>query len=104
MPHGIDVNRFCLVVAAGERRHFVNWYESRAGLFVAGIDAAPKTYAELIDDDDLHPERKFAGPDGRSCMTWARGLLGDLTLVVSGIRHVGKEGNDLDKHRAGLVS
>jgi hypothetical protein len=32
------------------------------------------------------------------------GLLGDLPLVVSGIRHVGKEGNELEAHQAGLLT
>jgi hypothetical protein len=30
------------------------------------------------------------------CQPWTRGLLGDLPVVATRIKHVGKEGNELD--------
>ncbi len=104
LPVGTDPAHFCLVAPAGERRRFVNRHEPDGSVHVAGIDFTPKTYADLIEAYDLHPERKFAGPDGRPCTAGTRGLLHDLPVLVAGIKHVGKEGNELEAHRAGLVT
>ncbi len=82
----------------------MNRHERDGPVYTAGIDFTAKTYADLIEAHDLHPERKFAGPDGRPCRPGTRGLLGDLPVTVTGIKHVGKEGNDLDAHKAGLVT
>ncbi|MDP9354987.1 MAG: hypothetical protein M3R02_06830 [Chloroflexota bacterium] len=99
-----DPGRFCLVAPARERRRFVNRHEPDGPVYVAGIDFTPKTYADLIQVYDLHSERKFAGSDARPCQPGTRGLLHDLPVLVAGIKHVGKEGNELEAHRAGLVT
>ncbi len=104
LPPGSDPARFRLVAPSGERREFVNRHEPNGPVYVAGIDFTPKTYADLIRAYDLHPERKFAGQEGRPCQPGTRGLLQDLPVLVMGIKHVGKEGNDLDAHKAGLVT
>ncbi|MDP9365599.1 MAG: hypothetical protein M3Q10_15485, partial [Chloroflexota bacterium] len=104
LPDGVDGNRFCLVAPAGERRRFVNRHEPGTGCFMAGVDFAPKTFADLIEEYDRHPERKFAATDGMPCRPETRGLLQDLPVVATGVKHVGKEGNDLEEHRAGLVT
>jgi hypothetical protein len=104
LPDGVAPDRFCLVAPAGERRHFVNRHDSKGPIYTAGVDFTPKTYADLIAGYDLHPERKFAAPDGQPCRPETKGLLHDLPLVVSTIRHVGKEGNELEAHQAGLVT
>jgi hypothetical protein len=104
LPDGVSPDRFCLVAPAGEQRQFVNRYDPDGPTYTAGLDFTAKTYADLIDTYDRHPERKFAGPDGEPCRANTRGLLGDLPLVVSGIRHVGKEGNELEAHQAGLLN
>ncbi|HEV2128943.1 MAG TPA: hypothetical protein VGR22_10020 [Thermomicrobiales bacterium] len=89
---------------AGERHRFVNRHDPKGPVYTAGVDFTPKTYADLIEAYDRHPERKFTGPDGRACQDQTRGLLQDLPLVVSSIRHVGKEGNELEAHRAGVIA
>jgi hypothetical protein len=58
----------------------------------------------LIESNDRYPERKFAGPASQPCQPQTRGVLRDLPVIVTGIKHVGKEGNELEEHRAGLVS
>jgi len=104
LPDGVTPDRFCLVAPAGERRHFVNRYDPEGPIYTAGFDFTAKTYVDLIEVYDRHPERKFAGPDGGPCRASTKGLLGDLPLVVRGIRHVGKEGNELEAHQAGLLT
>ncbi len=104
LPEGADRSHFCLVAPAGERRRFVNRYDPKRALYVDGVDVSPKTYADVIRTYGTHPERKFAEPDGRPCQPGTRGLLRDLPLVATGIKHVGKEGNELDAHKAGLVT
>ncbi len=37
------------------------------------------------------------------CQPWTRGLLTDLPIVATRIKHVGKEGNELDEHEAGVI-
>jgi hypothetical protein len=104
LPNGVSPDRFCLVAPAGERRRFVNRYDPEGPIYTAGVDFTPKTYSDLIDGYDRHPERKFAGADGAPCGAQTRGLLQDLPLVVAAIRHVGKEGNELEAHQAGLLT
>ncbi len=104
IPGDMGSDRFCLIAPAGERRRFVNRHDRKGGQYTAGVDFTPKTYADLIDGYDRHPERKFAGEDGQSCQEHTRGLLHNLPLAVSSIRHVGKEGNELEAHQAGLVT
>lgn len=104
LPDGVSPVAFCLVGPAGERHRFVNRHDPKGPVYRAGVNFTPKTYADLIAAYDLHPERKFAGADGQPCRPETRVLLQDMPLVVSGIRHVGKEGNELEAHQAGLVS
>ena len=104
LPDRASPDRFCLVAPAGQRLRFVNRHGPKGPIYTAGIDLTPKTYADLIAGYDLHPERKFAGADGQPCRTETRELLQDQPLVVSDVRHVGKEGNHLEAHRAGMIS
>ncbi len=71
-------DRFCLVVPAGGRRHFVNRHDPQRSVYTVGVDVTPKTYAALREGYDLHPERKFAGPDEQPCRSETCGLLRDL--------------------------
>ena len=103
LPDGASANRFCLVAPLGERRRFVNRHDPKGRVYTAGVDFRPKTYADLIEGYGRYPERKFAGPEGQPCDKHTRGLLRDLAVVVTGIRHVGKESNDLEEHKADVV-
>jgi hypothetical protein len=42
-----------------------------------------------------HPEIKMAGPDGKPCMPWTRGLLQPRTVAISRLLRLGKEANRL---------
>ena len=88
---------------AGERRQLHEISPPQDGWYEAGVDFTPKSYADLIQSHDLHPERKFAGPDGLPCRSTTRGLLADLPVHATRIKHVGKEGNELDEHDAGVI-
>lgn len=93
----------CLVAPAGERRRFVDRHAPEGTRYEAGVDFLPRTYAELMELHDQHPERKFADAAGAPCSSHTRGLLYDLPVSVDRVKHVGKEGNELDAHRVGIV-
>jgi hypothetical protein len=93
----------CLIAPAGERQRFVDRHAPEKGNFEVGVDFQPRTYAELIELHDQHPERKFADANGDACSARTRGLLHDLPVRVAHVKHVGKEGNELEAHKAGII-
>jgi hypothetical protein len=103
LPNGRKPHEVCLIAPAGERRRFIDRHAPADGFYEASVDFTPKTYGDLIQSHDLHPERKFAGPDGLPCRSVTVGLLGDLPIVAAHIKHVGKEGNELEEHDAGVI-
>jgi hypothetical protein len=50
-----------------------------------------KTYREIIHQYLYHPESKFAGPDGRPCDPWTRGVLQRRHIVPADFKYCGKE-------------
>jgi hypothetical protein len=50
-----------------------------------------KTYREILHQYLYHPECKFAGPDGRSCDPWTRGILQRRYIVAGDLNYCGKE-------------
>jgi hypothetical protein len=50
-----------------------------------------KTYREIIHQYLYHPESKFAGPDGRPCDPWTRGVLQRRHIVAADFKYCGKE-------------
>jgi len=50
-----------------------------------------KTYREILHQYLYHPESKFAGPDGRPCDPWTRGVLQRRHIVAADFKYCGKE-------------
>ena len=50
-----------------------------------------KTYREILHQYLYHPECKFAGPDGRPCDPWTRGILQRRHIVRAELKPCGKE-------------
>jgi hypothetical protein len=50
-----------------------------------------KTYREILHQYLYHPESKFAGPDGRPCDPWTRGVLQRRHIVAAAFKYCGKE-------------
>lgn len=50
-----------------------------------------KTYREILHQYLYHPECKFAGPDGRPCDPWTRGVLQRRHIVAADFKYCGKE-------------
>ena len=50
-----------------------------------------KTYREILHQYLYHPECKFAGPDGKPCDPWTRGVLQRRHIVAADIKYCGKE-------------
>jgi hypothetical protein len=98
LSDGCGSRDFCLVAPAGEPGRFVDRHAPAWGSFEVGVDFLPRTYAELIELHDSHPERKYAGVDGEPYTARTRGVLHDLPVRFRHIKHVAKEGNELDDH------
>ncbi len=63
-----------------------------------------ETYGDLVQNHVLQAEPKSNGSDGKQCGPHTRGLLSRRRIWVSDIVHIGKEANDLELIRAGLIS
>jgi hypothetical protein len=50
-----------------------------------------KSYREILHQYLYHPECKFAGPDGRPCDPWTRGVLQRRHIIASDLKCCGKE-------------
>ncbi len=66
--------------------------------------ARVKTYRTVLAEYRQHPEPKAAAPDGQPCRPDTAGWLARRTLHAHTVHHIGKEANDLEKVRAGLVA
>jgi len=50
-----------------------------------------KSYRDVLHQYLYHPECKFAGPDGRPCDPWTRGVLQRRQIVAGDLKYCGKE-------------
>jgi hypothetical protein len=50
-----------------------------------------QAYREILHQYLYHPECKFAGPDGRPCDFWTRGILQRRHIVAGDFKYCGKE-------------
>jgi hypothetical protein len=50
-----------------------------------------KTYRDVLHQYLYHPECKFAGPDGRPCGPWTRGVLQRRHIAAEDFKYWGKE-------------
>jgi hypothetical protein len=50
-----------------------------------------KSYRQILNQYLYHPEYKFAGPDGRPCDPWTRGILQRRHITPESFNYCGKE-------------
>jgi len=50
-----------------------------------------RTYREILHQYLYHPECKLAGPDGRPCDPWTRGILQRRHIIAGDFKYCGKE-------------
>ena len=65
--------------------------------------ARVKTYGEIIEEYEFHPESKCADGFGQTCQKETRGLLQRRRIAIDQIKFIGKESNSLEEVEAGLI-
>jgi hypothetical protein len=65
--------------------------------------ARVKTYGDVIQEYEFHPESKCADADGGICDKQTVGLLQRRHVYIHLIRYIGKESNSLEDVEAGLI-
>jgi hypothetical protein len=65
--------------------------------------ARVKTYGEVLQEYEFHPEAKCADAEGNACGKQTIGLLQRRHIEVSLIKYIGKESNSLEEVEAGLI-
>ncbi len=99
---GKDGGTLSLVSPFGARIKFVNRHDPTPGTFRSRVDFTPRTYRDVIEGYERHPERKFADRDGKPCQPSTAGVLFDLPINAQWIRLIGKEANEIEQIDAGL--
>jgi hypothetical protein len=62
-----------------------------------------KTYGDVLQEYEFHPESKCADADGKPCSKQTVGLLQRRHIRVGQIKYIGKESNSLEDVEAGLA-
>jgi hypothetical protein len=62
-----------------------------------------KTYGDVLQEYEFHPEAKCADAKGDACGEQSVGLLQRRHIQVGQIKYIGKESNNLEAVEAGLV-
>ena len=65
--------------------------------------ARVKTYGDVLEEYEFHPESKFADTHGNPCSKQTVGLLQRRHIRIKQIKYIGKESNALEDVNAGLV-
>jgi hypothetical protein len=65
--------------------------------------ARVKTYGEILEEYEFHPESKCADANGNTCEKQTVGLLQRRHIRIDLIKYIGKESNQLEAVDAGLV-
>jgi hypothetical protein len=114
-PVGGDPERFRLIAPyeLNPKRWLKNdWIDQYSGDKYRIITTGPhgtrraarvKTYGEVLNEYEFHPEAKCADAQGKVCGKQTVGLLQRRHIQVARIRYIGKESNSLEEVDAGLV-
>jgi hypothetical protein len=62
-----------------------------------------KTYGEVLDQYEVHPEAKCADAQGNPCGKETVGLLQRREVRIKKIKFIGKESNNLEEVAAGTI-
>ena len=65
--------------------------------------ACVKTYGDVFEEHEWHPEPKYADAHGEPCSNQTIGLLHRRHVTVDHITYIGRESNQLEDVDAGLV-
>ena len=65
--------------------------------------ARVKTYDDVLEEYEFHPESKYADTNGNPCIKQTFGLLQRRHIRIDRIQYIGKESNALEDVNAGLV-
>ena len=62
-----------------------------------------KTYGDVLQEYEFHPESKCADAHGKPCSKQTIGLLQRRHIRVGQIKYIGKESNSLEDVESGLI-
>jgi hypothetical protein len=65
--------------------------------------ARVKTYGDVIQEYEFHPESKFADANSEACHKQTVGLLQRRHIQISQIKYIGKESNSLEEVDSGII-
>ena len=114
-PLGVDPERFHLIAPYEiDSRKWLkkNWIDQYNGdtfrITTAGHHgnrwtARVKTYGDVLEEYEFHPESKCADKDGNPCGKQTVGLLNRRRIRIRSIKYIGKESNSLEDVETGLV-
>ncbi len=114
-PPGSDPEHFHLIAPYESRpqrwlkKEWIDQYSGEAyrittsGYHGKRQTARVKTYGEVVEEYEFHPESKCADANGNPCRKQTVGLLQRRRIQVNEIRFIGKESNILEDVEAGSV-
>ena len=114
-PHGTDPTRFHLIAPYEpnpKRWTQMDWIDQYTGTRYRITTKGPhgthgvarvKTYGDVLQEYEWHPEPKCADTDGQPCERSTIGVLQRRHVRVATLRNIGKESNHLEEVASGLV-
>jgi hypothetical protein len=114
-PHGVDPERFHLIAPYNTessrwlKKYWVDEYSGNIfrittrGYHGDRHTARVKTYGEVLDEYEYHPESKYADAQGNSCEKLTLGLLQRRHMRIDQIKYIGKESNSLESVDSGMI-
>jgi len=114
-PTGTDPERFHLIApySPDSRRwlktHWINQYAgdlfriTTDGYHGSRKTARVKTYGEILQEYEFHPEAKCADAEENACGKQTVGLLARRHVQIDRVRFIGKESNALEDVEAGMI-
>ena len=92
------------------RARWANKYRTGSETYALTTDAADdspaarvQSYADVLDEYQVHPEPKSLAPDGKPAGWHGIGLLARRPVAATRLVHVNKEANELEEKQAGVV-
>jgi hypothetical protein len=114
-PIGVDVERFHLIIPYDPNpRHWLKtlWIDQYSGktfrITASGHHgmrqaARVKTYGEVINEYEFHPESKCADTNGMICTKQTIGFLQRRHVHLDEIKYIGKESNSFEDVESGTI-
>lgn len=113
-PLGTDASRFHLIAPYETnprrwlRQSWIYRYSGKEYLLATGNDAPlgfarVKSYGDVIEDYEFHPEAKCLASDGRTCQKQSVGLLSRRHVRIDQLHYIGKESNMLEEVGEGII-